>query len=135
MQVKPRSMIGWVVFSFDLHNRDRVKPFELLISFATYLLTSLTITSNSDALTLCSVADITEPSAVAPGQSLPAFVLGEIDPALPRSVLLSSEQLAFDRSNLDVNHAKAVQHETRVDLTFATFHLHKQKQFDTNQEP
>lgn len=49
---------------------------------------------------------------IAPGRSHPAFVLGKIDPALPRSVLLSvlvNQQLAFDCSNLRVNHAKAVQ--------------------------
>jgi hypothetical protein len=38
---------------------------------------------------------ITEPSAVAPGQSHSRVRFGEIDPALPRSVLLSSEQLTL----------------------------------------
>jgi len=32
LQVKPRSMFDGVAFSFDLHNRDHVKPLELLIS-------------------------------------------------------------------------------------------------------
>ena len=58
---------------------------------------------------LCLVTDITEPSAVAPGQSLSRIRVGEFDPALPRSVLLSSEQLDFDCGNLRVNHAKAIQ--------------------------
>ena len=35
--------------------------------------------------------------------------VGEFDPALPCSVLLSSEQLDFDCGNLRVNHAKAIQ--------------------------
>ncbi len=70
---------------------------------------TIEITSNSDAIELCSVANITEPSAVAPGQSPSRVRFGEIDPALPRSVLLSSEQLVFDCGNLRVNHAKAIQ--------------------------
>ena len=33
LQVKPRRMFDCLGFSFDLHNRDHVKPLELLISF------------------------------------------------------------------------------------------------------
>ena len=33
LQVEFRSMFDCMVFSFDLHNRDHVKVFELLISF------------------------------------------------------------------------------------------------------
>ena len=76
---------------------------------ALVLTCTIVITSNSDAIELCSGVGITEPSAVAPGQSNSRVRIGEIDPALPRSVLLSSEQLAFDCGNLRVNHAEAVQ--------------------------
>ena len=58
------------------------------------------------------VVGITEPSAVAPGQSHSRVRFGEIDPALPRSVLMDvlvNQQLAFDCGNLGVDHAKAVQ--------------------------
>ena len=33
LKIKSRSMFDCVAFSFDLHNRDHVKPLELLISF------------------------------------------------------------------------------------------------------
>ena len=33
LQVKPRRMFDCPAFGFDLHNRDHVKPLELLISF------------------------------------------------------------------------------------------------------
>jgi hypothetical protein len=114
LQVKPRGMFDCFAFSLDLHNRDHVKPLELLTSFCFELPCIRGILPNliddhvkhgfehvkhrrklpcSDAIELYSAQDITEPSAVAPGQSHPTFVFGEIDPALPRSVLLSLERV------------------------------------------
>ena len=88
LQVKPRSMFDCVAFSFDFHNRDHVKPFELRISFRFKLPNIRGILLNlidvhvkhmvepvklrrdhvkhhqklpcSGALELCSVADMTE---------------------------------------------------------------------------
>jgi hypothetical protein len=78
-------------------------------TFGFELVTKLTCTPQSAAIKLCAVAGITEPSAVAPGQSHPAFVFGEVDPGITALGSVSSEQLAFDCGNLRVNHAKAVQ--------------------------
>jgi len=99
LQVKPRCMFDFVAFSFDLHNRNHVKPLELLLSFCFKLPSIRGLLLNliddhvkhvfehvklcrklpcSGAIVLCLVTDITEPSAVAPGQSLPAFVSGKL---------------------------------------------------------
>ena len=119
LQFKPVSRFDCVVLSFDLHNRDHVKALELLFSFRFRLPSIRKILPNliddqvkhvlervklkrvhvklrrklpcSNALELCSTANIAVPSAVAPGQSPCRVRFGEVDPALPRSVLLSSE--------------------------------------------
>jgi hypothetical protein len=99
-------MFDCVGFSFDLQNRDHVKALELLISFRFKLPCIRGILPNliddhvkhvfghvklrrdhvkrrrklpcSGAIKLCSTANITEPSAVAASNRIPAFVLGKL---------------------------------------------------------
>jgi len=59
LQVKPRRMFDCLGFSFDLHNRDHVKPLELLISFCFKLPGIRRILDDHvkpGAIELCSVA-------------------------------------------------------------------------------
>ena len=123
LQVKSRSMFDCVAFSFDLHDSKHVKPSELLISFCFKLSSIRGILLNiiddhvkhvfehvklkRDRVVIYRGHNRTERGS-AGSISFPRSH-GNVDPAPPRSVLLSSEQLGFDYGNLLVNHAETVQ--------------------------